>query len=169
MESTSPMSPTAPYWLEVEVDPDDNLVEADKTNNVARVKIRLRPPQAGADRYEDNDSSTKWNQPPRAPPESPSLSAIESRLAIEGLSMEDERDIFSFRLNDPPDPGGFVRIDSPWSVGDLNLYLYDSSRFSTRGERGSGEFRTDSSRRTGRRPVLSSSSRPVPGRTPNTP
>lgn len=34
--------PNGQYWLEVEVDHEDRLIESDETNNVARIKIFLR-------------------------------------------------------------------------------------------------------------------------------
>ena len=121
--------PDGIYWLEVEVDPDNHLLESDETNNVARVQVRLRPPRAHADRYEENDSFDEVAAREEGGLDSPSLGAIETRVAIDGLSMEEgDQDIFSFRLNDAPGPGAFIRIESPWSVDDLNLYLYDSDR-----------------------------------------
>ncbi len=33
--------PSGEYWLESEVDPDNHIVEADETNNVARVKVTI--------------------------------------------------------------------------------------------------------------------------------
>src|SRR5262245_6346830 len=65
--------PDGPYWLEVEVDPDDRLIEADETNNVARVPIRLRPPAVLADRYEENDSIDETGAREEGGPLSPNL------------------------------------------------------------------------------------------------
>jgi hypothetical protein len=121
--------PDGTYWLEVEVDPDNHLLESDETNNVARVQVRLRPPVAHVDRYEENDSFDGVAARDEGGVDSPNLGAIGPRVAIDGLSMEEgDQDFFAFRLNDTPGPGGFIRIESPWSVDDLNLYLYDSDR-----------------------------------------
>lgn len=118
--------PDGPYWLEVEVDPDDRLLEADESNNVARVPIRLRPPAALADRFEENDSFDEVAARTEGDPSSPNLGAIGSRRVIGDLSMEDDRDLFRFRLEQPAAEAGFARIESPWSVGDLDLVLSDA-------------------------------------------
>lgn len=120
--------PDGTYWLEVEVDPDNRLIEADETNNVARVLIRLRPPEALPDRYEENDSFDEVASQDEGGSDSPNLGPIKSRREIEDLSMDDDVDLFLLRLGQPAESTGFVRIDSPWSVGDLNLAVYDSDQ-----------------------------------------
>jgi hypothetical protein len=120
--------PDGDYWLEVEVDPENRLIEEDESNNVARVPIRLRPPEALPDRYEENDSFDVVAAREEAGPDSPNLGPIESPRRLEALSLEDEQDLFAFRLQAPVRPGAFVRIESPWSTGDLDLALYDADR-----------------------------------------
>ena len=118
--------PDGEYWLEVEVDPDDRLIEEDDTNNVARVPIRLRPPEAQPDRYEEDDSFDAVRAREEAGPDSPNLGAIGSRRTIAGLSLEDEQDLFAFRFETPPGRGAFVGVGTTWGVGDLDLLLYDA-------------------------------------------
>lgn len=52
--------PDGDYWLEVEVDPGNRLLESDETNNVARIQIELTRPVGGnaiaPDNFEPNDS-----------------------------------------------------------------------------------------------------------------
>ncbi len=116
------------YWLEVEVDPANRLIEEDDSNNVARVPIRLRPPEAVPDRYEENDTFDAVAAREESGSDSPNLGRIDSRRRIETLSLEDEQDLFAFRFEAPVRPGAVVRVDSPWSAGDLDLELYDADR-----------------------------------------
>lgn len=116
--------PDGRYWLEVEVDGENRLIEANDANNVARVPIRLRPPAAIPDRYEENDAFDAVAVREAAGPDSPNLGAIGTPRVLAGLSLEDGLDLFAFRLPAPVAPGAFVGIDTPWSAGDLDLTLY---------------------------------------------
>ena len=120
--------PDGTYWLEVEVDGENRLIEANDANNVARVPIRLRPPDATPDRYEENDAFESVALREEAGEDSPNLGPIGSRRRLAGLSLEDGLDLFAFRLPPPAAPGAFVGIETPWSAGDLDLTLYGEDR-----------------------------------------
>jgi hypothetical protein len=121
--------PDGSYWLEAEVDPLNKILEADETNNVARVIVSLGPPPpAVPDRYEENDSTGAVDVRVEAATNSPNLGLVTSPLVLDNLSMEDEADYFKFRLGQAAAPGGFVRMDSPYLLNsDLDLALLDAN------------------------------------------
>ena len=45
--------PSGDYWLEVEVDPADHILEDDETNNISRLKVTLNMPDGDGDGLED--------------------------------------------------------------------------------------------------------------------
>lgn len=54
--------PDGEYWLEVVVDPENRLLEADETNNIARVRVSLGAGGQLGDRFEsNNDLATATN------------------------------------------------------------------------------------------------------------
>lgn len=51
------------YWLEVELDPDNTIEEADETNNIARILIDLHNPGAPLDDHSGNYNQSTWINP----------------------------------------------------------------------------------------------------------
>ncbi len=112
------------YWLEMEVDPEDRVIEADETNNSSRFLIAMfRNVPVEPDRYEENDSSTDVGARPEGGVDSPNLGLLEAPLEIERLSMDDRFDYFKFRTDQTGEAGDFVRIESLHVSGDLDLIL----------------------------------------------
>jgi len=119
--------PDGHYWLESEVDPDDHVLEENETNNASRIKVAIGPPPpAVPDRYEENDSIAEVNGREEGGTDSPNLGLVNAHLEINDLSMEDSADYFKFRLNNTAGPGDYVRIDSPYGEGDIDLTLFDA-------------------------------------------
>jgi len=117
--------PDGMYWLESEVDPDDKILEKDETNNASRVRVALGPPPpAEPDPYEENDSIAQVTGREEGGTGSPNLGLVNARREIDELSLEDAGDYFRFRMNKTGGPGDYVRIESPYIVGDMNLILY---------------------------------------------
>jgi hypothetical protein len=120
--------PEGEYWLEAEVDPDGNILEVNKANNVGRVKVNIAPPPPTVpDPYEENDTRQQVDARPEAEPNSPNLGLVNARRDIDVLSMEaNDPDWFKFRINRPGGPGDFVQINSIYSGSDLDMRLYNS-------------------------------------------
>ena len=117
--------PDGMYWLESEVDPDDNILEEDETNNASRVKVALGPPPpAEPDPYEENDSIAQVTDREEGGTGSPNLGLVNARREIDNLSLEDTGDYFRFRMNKTAGPGDYVQIESPYMAGDMNIILY---------------------------------------------
>jgi hypothetical protein len=120
--------PDGTYWLEAEVDPENLIEEADETNNVGRILVAIGPPPPlVADRYEDNDTIAVVTGRPEAGENSPNLGMLTGLTVLDNLSMDDTADYFRFRLTRSGRAGDYIRVDSPYRTGDLDLRLYNSS------------------------------------------
>ena len=120
--------PDGKYWLEGEVDPNNNVLEKDETNNVTRVLVNIGAvPGATPDRYEENDSRAQVDGRTEAGINSPNLGLVNSSRVLADLSMDDTEDWFKFRLHGTAGAGDYIRIESPYHTGqNLNLYLLDA-------------------------------------------
>jgi hypothetical protein len=97
----------------------DRILEANEGNNLARILVNLTvPPAAVADRYEEVDAKEPGAK------NSPNLGRLISRRELT-LSMNDEWDYFRFELGEAPGPGAFIRAESEFVSGDLDLWLLD--------------------------------------------
>ena len=121
--------PDGTYWLEGEVDPLNNVVEKDETNNVDRVMVSIGdPPPAVPDRYEQNDSKAQVDFRQEGGLNSPNLGLINALKVIPELSMDDTQDWFKFRLHGVGGRGDYIQIESPYQYGqNLWIYLYNST------------------------------------------
>jgi hypothetical protein len=111
--------PDGQYWLEVEVDPLNRLVEADETNNVTRILITLdreTEPPVGSDAFEQNDSLATGSI--LAPPED---------HLYENLSIHDSNDADFFRFTASATGILSFRIDFQHSLGDLDMRVFDAA------------------------------------------
>jgi hypothetical protein len=112
------------YWLESEVDPDDNVLESNEDNNIERIKVAIGSPP---DAYEPNDSLADLAWRPIGAPNSPNLGPVDPLRIIEGLTIDrsGNDDWFRFYANSTGSAADYVRIEHPGS--DLDLDLLDSS------------------------------------------
>ena len=115
--------PDGVYWLEGVVDPLQNVLELDETNNTTRIMVNIGSvPAAQEDAYENND--TRAIVDGRSPGgTSPNLGLVNAPKVIDNLSMNDTEDWYKFRLNKAGTSGDYIRIESPYHSGQ-NLYLY---------------------------------------------
>jgi len=51
------------YWLEVELDPDNTLLESNENDNIARILIDLNNPSAALDDHSGNYNQSTWINP----------------------------------------------------------------------------------------------------------
>ena len=107
--------PDGDYWLEVVVDPFNHLLEADETNNVARIPIQLGGIE-GDDRFEVNDSFAA----------AANLQVLGNRTELD-LSISAPGDDDYFELVALTD--GIMNVDASFdhSEGNLDLAVYDGN------------------------------------------
>lgn len=120
--------PDGKYWLEGEVDPNNNVLEKDETNNVTRVLVNIGTvPGATPDRFEENDSKAQVDGRTEAAVNSPNLGLVNATRVLADLSMDDTEDWFKFRIHGTATAGDYVRIESPYHSGqNLHLHLLDA-------------------------------------------
>lgn len=105
------------YWLEVEVDPLNRLIESDETNNVTRILIELdRGVEPVGDLFEDNDSFATASV--LAPPED---------HVYEDLSIHDSGDPDYYRFTASATGDLTFTVNFAHATGDLDLIVYDEN------------------------------------------
>lgn len=120
--------PDGDYWLEGEVDPNNQVLESNETNNVGRIQVHVGvPPPTTADRYEEDDTQAITLARPEAGTNSPNLGTVNALRNIDHLSMDDAADWFRFRLNNTGESDDYVRISSMYGGSDIDLFLYNSN------------------------------------------
>lgn len=122
--------PYGDYWLESEADPLDHILEADETNNIARIRITIADPNLiNPDPYEPNDQIADLNSRVVGAPNSPVLGPCGPSKTVFGLSIHaaGNDDYFRFYMPAPGQMGDEVRIDFTNSVGNLDLALLDAA------------------------------------------
>lgn len=116
--------PDGQYWLEGEVDPNNNVLELNETNNITRVLVTIgNVPAAQPDAYEDNDTKAITDARTEGAANSPNLGLVNTRRTISDLSMDDAEDWYKFRLHGTATAGDYVRIESGYQSGQ-NMYFY---------------------------------------------
>lgn len=134
--------PAGQYWLESVVDPDDDFIELDETNNAARILVTLGGGTGGIDpdRYEPNESVTETRARPVGLVNSPNLGPAGPETVITDLTIHDSTDVDSFRFYMPATGGSgdFVRIDFTHAEGDLDLRVINDVGAFVGGTAGSG-------------------------------
>lgn len=104
------------YWLEVVIDPDDNLVESDETNNSERILIELIE-GGGADRFEENDDFQSATD----------LGLVgfvnEPELSIDSVN-DDDYYLFTALEDGPID----VSVYFVHGLGDVDLEVFDDDQ-----------------------------------------
>ena len=114
--------PDGSYWLEVVVDPDNRIVEANENNNVARIQINLSRPANGGgaiapDAFEPNNNFDTASI--LAPPED----HLYDNLSIHA-SLNDDY----FRVTASASGAMSVRLAFQHSRGDIDLDVFDANR-----------------------------------------
>lgn len=113
--------PNGQYWLQITVDPDNQIVELDETNNTSQILIDFdQPASIATDRYEPNNSSS----------DAVDLAADES-FTIEELTISTpgDEDWFIFWRNAPRAGRMTVTSEVVSGDGDLNMILYEFPPF----------------------------------------
>jgi Ca2+-binding RTX toxin-like protein len=109
------------YWLEIEVDPDNNLRESDETNNIARIQIDLsRPGGSGPispDTFEPSDSFD--TAAILAPPED---------HTYDDLSIHASLNDDFYRITASVDGAFNFILAFSNAEGDLDMEVFDESR-----------------------------------------
>lgn len=114
--------PNGTYWLEVEVDPDNKLIEANETNNITRIQITLNRSGGGStgipqDAFEPNNSFATASI--LAPPED----HVYNNLSIHAANNADW-----YRVSATSDGTLAFRLAFQNSQGDIDLELYDTAQ-----------------------------------------
>ena len=120
--------PDGHYWLESEVDPNNNVLESNEDNNIERIRVTIGDPSdINPDRYEPNNDTASVSVLTVGTPNSPNLGPCNPKKTIEGLSIHEAggEDYFRFYANDTGGGSDFVRIDFDNSLGNLDLELLD--------------------------------------------
>lgn len=122
--------PVGDYWLESEADPLDHILEADETNNIARIRITIADPNAiNPDAYEPNDQISDLNSRVVGGPNSPVLGPCGPSKTVFSLTIHagGNDDFFRFYMPAPGEMGDEVRIDFTNANGNLDLALLDAA------------------------------------------
>lgn len=121
--------PDGMYWLESEVDPNDDVLEADETNNVTRILINLGGGGFLPDAYEPNDNGPEVAARPAGKANSPNLGPCGPLKVVSGLSIHapGNDDFFRFYMNHTGTFNDSVRIDFNHGAGDLDMQLLNSN------------------------------------------
>lgn len=119
--------PEGNYWLECEIDPHQQVFEANENNNVSRVPFRIgSTPPTVDDAYEQNDTRQQVDARTEGAPNSPNLGLVLNTRMISDLSLNDD-DWFRVKLH-AGGAGDYIKASSPYlSVGNFNMGLYDGN------------------------------------------
>lgn len=120
--------PDGDYFLESEVDPDNNILEVSDSNNISIVPIHVGPPPPPlVDDYEENDSRSQVDAAPEGGNNSPNFGIVNGLKQLNDLSMEDNNDYFKFKLNNTGGASDYVKITSQYGGSDLDMELLNSN------------------------------------------
>lgn len=110
--------PDGTYFLEVTVDPDNQIVESDETNNTTSIEVTINNgPLNSGDRFESNDTFGSATN----------LGTVIDRRE-DGLSIHSEYDDDYFQFV-AAEHGTFTAdIDFTHALGNLDLQVFDSGR-----------------------------------------
>jgi hypothetical protein len=118
------------YWLESEVDPNNNVLESNEDNNIARIRITIGDPSdINPDTYEPNDDLDNVRNISAGTPNSPNLGPCNPKRTLVNLTLHEEgdEDYFRFYANETGGMADFVRIDFDNSDGNIDLELLDDN------------------------------------------
>ena len=121
--------PDGHYWIESEVDPNNNVLESNEDNNIARVRVTIgNPADINLDAYEpNNDLDTVMNLTVGSP-NSSNLGPCNPKRTVRNLTLHErgEIDYFRFYSNETGGIADFVRVDFDNTYGNVDLALLDS-------------------------------------------
>ncbi len=110
--------PDGQYWLEVTIDPDNLLLEADPDNNTARIMVNInRGGPTQGDRWEPNNTFAQATN----------LGTI-SHWHEPGLSIHNTADQDYYRFTAVADGEFDVHLNFTHSLGNLDLFIYDHNQ-----------------------------------------
>jgi len=110
--------PAGEYWLQVVIDPDNQLVESDETNNTTNIPVVIGGTAgSGGDRYETNNTFL-----------TASNLGMTSKFAYGGLSIHNATDVDYFQFVAPVSDHTSVEIQFSHSLGNIDLYVYNSQQ-----------------------------------------
>ncbi|GJM18199.1 MAG: hypothetical protein DHS20C14_04120 [Phycisphaeraceae bacterium] len=120
--------PEGTYWLESVVDPDNNFLEVDKANNVARIKVTIGdtdPGELEPDDFEPNNSQGITTSRPVGQVNSPNLGPANPEMTIAGLSIDasNDDDFYRFYMPGTGTSSDFVRVTFQHAFGDIDMKL----------------------------------------------
>jgi len=121
--------PDGEYWLESTVDPNNDVLEGDESNNVTRIKITIGTPNPiPPDAYEPDDSVGETSARPEGGPNSPNLGPTDPVTVVPNLTVEasGDADFYRFYMPASGTASDFVRIDFTHANGDLDMHLLDA-------------------------------------------
>ncbi|MBX3117740.1 MAG: hypothetical protein KF784_01645 [Fimbriimonadaceae bacterium] len=115
------------YYLEATVDPDNQILESDETNNTVGIPIAIgAAPPATPDPYEENDSRAQVDAAPEGGLNSPNLGLVLDYKRIGNLSLQDD-DYFKFKIHAASE-GDYIRVTSPYNrLGNFSAQLLNSA------------------------------------------
>lgn len=118
--------PDGVYWLEGDIDPNNQILESDETNNQVRIQVAIGPvPPAVPDRYEENDTRAQVNARPEGGLNSPNMGLVLNPVIHENLSMDDADDWYKVKLH-AGSVGAYLQVESPYlQTSNLNVQLTD--------------------------------------------
>ncbi|MEX2308755.1 MAG: lysyl oxidase family protein [Pirellulales bacterium] len=104
------------YWLEVVVDPDNHILEANESNNAERILIELGGGSGLGDRFEENNT----------PETATDLGFVGDRSEAD-LSIHQTGDTDYFQIRAADDGTIDISIFFSHSLGDIDMGVYDGN------------------------------------------
>ena len=120
--------PDGHYWLESEVDPNNNVLESNEDNNIARVRVTIgNPSDINPDTFEPNDDLDAVRRVSVGSPNSPNLGPCNPKLTLRNLTLHEngDEDYFRFYSNENGGIADYVRVDFENANGNIDLQLLD--------------------------------------------
>ena len=109
--------PPGPYWLENVIDPDNQLLESDDTNNTTRILIDLNTTPGIGDRFEFNNTFGAATN----------LGFVGERTESV-LTLHEVGDVDFFRMRAAADGTLNIDVEFQHAQGDVDIVLYDSDQ-----------------------------------------
>ncbi|MCH2506413.1 MAG: hypothetical protein MK125_12780, partial [Dehalococcoidia bacterium] len=122
--------PDGHYWLESEVDPNNNVLESNEDNNITRIRITIgNPSDINPDTYEPNGDLDNVRSISAGTPNSPNLGPCNPKRTLINLPLHEagDEDYFRFYSNETGGMADFVRLDFDNSHGNIDLELLDDN------------------------------------------
>jgi subtilisin-like proprotein convertase family protein len=107
--------PPGQYWLENVIDPTNQLLESDETNNTTRILIDLATTPGTGDRFEFNDTFLTATN----------LGYVGDRTEA-ALTLHDSVDDDFFRLRAAADGTLNIDVEFQHALGDVDIVLFDA-------------------------------------------